>query len=114
AATPGRLGAPGRHLLGDRPADGGRGPGRGQPAQTSLNVPSPWLPPTGDAVSSRRARSALLIPLTLLAAAFGCCSGGLFQIWAPVYPRTEVARVAYPLPHHLPRYPGNLTFRFVM
>src|SRR5262249_37205138 len=63
-------------------------------------------------MASRSVRIGLLITLPLVFGFIGCCSGGFMQMFSPLMQRIE--EKTYPLPHHFPKYPGNLTFRFAM
>lgn len=60
------------------------------------------------------ARNVLLVSLTVLAGCFGCCSGVVVQTISTPWPIQTVTHGVFPLPHHVPKYPGNVTLRFAM
>src|SRR5262245_13670718 len=63
---------------------------------------------------SQRPSRAVLLFLVMLADVFGRIWGA-FAVYRLSFPMTATARDREsPLPHHVPRYPGSLTFRFAM
>src|SRR5262245_37155365 len=63
-------------------------------------------------MASRSVRVGLLIGLPLVFGIVGCCAGLNTWVLFPLWQRVEER--SYPLPHHFPKYPGNLTLRFAM
>lgn len=47
-------------------------------------------------------------------AVVGLIVGGLIGLALPRFPNPRLSRQEFPLPHHIARYPDNLTFRFAM
>jgi hypothetical protein len=57
-------------------------------------------------------RAILTLSLITLAACVGACAGA--GVGATVLPRPRGKLIAYPYPHHIPKYPGGVTLRFAM
>jgi hypothetical protein len=62
----------------------------------------------------RSVRIGFLVVLPLALGMVGCCAGGIISLAGPFPPRKVTTELTLPLPHHVPRYPGNLTLRFAM
>jgi hypothetical protein len=63
---------------------------------------------------SRPLRLGLFVALPLFLGMVGCCTGALTRMQSPLLYPVERSEIAHPLPHHVAKYPGNVTFRFAM